>query len=112
MLVEERDTFLAHSMRVAVEGPWRVAPQKDDGGAAEAPVVVGVVGIGHVQGIVKKWDTVTKEDVAEVVKIPEASRSMRLTKFVVKTSFVLLSIYGGYRVLRNPIQRLSRIIVK
>lgn len=112
VLVQERDTFLAYSMRVAVEGPWRVAPQNDDGGATEAPVVVGVVGIGHVQGIVNKWDTVTKEDVAEVIKIPEASRSLRLTKFVLKTSFVLLSIYGGYRVLRNPIQRLSRIIVK
>jgi len=112
VLVEERDTFLAHSMRVAVEGPWRVAPQNDDGGAAEAPVVVGVVGIGHVQGIVKKWDTVTQDDVAEVVKIPEASRSLRLTRLALKSSFVLLSIYGGYRILRNPLQRLSRIIVK
>ena len=112
MLVEERDTFLAHSMRVAVEGPWRVAPQNDDGGAAEAPIVVGVVGIGHVQGIIKKWDTVTQDDVAEVVKIPEASRSLRLTRLALKSSFVLLSIYGGYRILRNPLQRLSRIIVK
>ena len=34
VLVEERDTFLAHSLRLAVDGPWRTAPQNDDGGSA------------------------------------------------------------------------------
>ena len=70
VLVEERDTFLAHSLRLAVDGPWRTAPQNDDGGSAEEPVVVGVVGIGHVNGIVRNWETVTEDDVAQVVKIP------------------------------------------
>jgi len=112
VLVEERDTFLAHSLRLAVDGPWRTAPQNDDGGSAEEPVVVGVVGIGHVNGIVRNWETVTEDDVAQVVKIPEPTRGQRFFKFAVKSSFALLTIYGGYRILRNPMQRLSKIIVR
>jgi len=55
---------------------------------------------------------VTEEDVAQVVKIPRPTRSQRLAKFVVKSTFVLLTLYGGYRLVRNPLHKLSRIIVK
>lgn len=111
VLVEERDIFLAHSMRLAADAPWRVTPQ-NDAGSIEAPVVVGVVGIGHMQGIAKNWDKVTNEDVARVVKIPAPTRSQRWTKVAIKTSFVLLSLYGGYRLLRNPMNRLAKILIK
>ena len=42
----------------------------------------------------------------------EPTRGQRFFKFAVKSSFALLTIYGGYRILRNPIQRLSKIIAK
>jgi len=114
VLVEERDLFLAHSMWLAANAPWRVSPQKETprGKGAQAPVVVGVVGIGHKKGIIKNWGQVTTQDVAKVVQIPEPTASQKYTKLAIKTSFVILSLYGSYRILRNPISRLTKILTK
>ena len=45
VFVDERDTFLAYSLRQASEAPFQ-----DGCGQSDPPVVVGVVGIGHVKG--------------------------------------------------------------
>ena len=111
VLVEERDVFLAHSLRMAVDMPRNLTPQ-DNLGPTEAPVVVGVVGIGHVAGITDKWNSVNREDVAKVLVIPQPTRSQKFVRAAVKTSFVCLSIYGGYRLFRNPINRLSKMVAQ
>ena len=62
VFVQERDLFLAHSLRIAVDSPVKFVPEQSTPHhmvTNEAPVVVGVVGIGHVSGIIANWDTVT-----------------------------------------------------
>ena len=49
VFVDERDTFLAYSLKQASEAPFQ-----NGCGESEPPVVVGVVGIGHVKGNLKK----------------------------------------------------------
>ena len=53
--VSERDLFLAHSLQMASDSIPSMA--------ASPRVVVGVVGIGHVPGIVENWGKVTKEQI-------------------------------------------------
>ena len=50
VFVDERDTFLAYSLRQASEAPFQ-----DGCGHSDPPVVVGVVGIGHVKGKFNKF---------------------------------------------------------
>ena len=52
VFVEERDTFLAYSLKQASE-----IPIHDTTRNREPRVVVGVVGLGHMAGIVQKFDT-------------------------------------------------------
>ena len=49
-------------------------------GLPDPPVVVGVVGIGHVTGIVQKFNTVCPTDVAKVIQLPPTSRSSKYIK--------------------------------
>ncbi len=59
----ERDLFLAHSLQVAADSiPMHAMPGRV-GEGADPVVVVGVVGIGHVPGILSNWGKVTKDDV-------------------------------------------------
>ncbi len=59
----ERDLFLAHSLQVAADSiPMHAMPGRL-GEGADPVVVVGVVGIGHVPGILSNWGKVTKDDV-------------------------------------------------
>merc|ERR1719402_1947412 len=78
VFVTERDLFLAHSLQMAADA-FPVPGAR--------PVIVGVVGIGHVPGIVKNWGAVTKEDVREVVRIEPPSRAQVVVRAAVKTLF-------------------------
>jgi pheromone shutdown protein TraB len=62
VLIDERDICLAHSLRSAAEP---ASNELVPGG--QSPVkVVGVVGLGHVAGIVRNWN---KElDVTQILK--------------------------------------------
>jgi hypothetical protein len=63
VFVTERDLFLAHSLQVAADSiPMHAMPGRV-GEGADPVVVVGVVGIGHVPGILSNWGKVTKDDV-------------------------------------------------
>ena len=60
MFVSERDLFLAHSLQMSADS----LPSYSAGSGVPSPrVVVGVVGIGHVPGIVANWGKVTKEQI-------------------------------------------------
>ena len=80
VLVEERDTYMAHELK-------KVTENRD--GSLKPPVVVAVVGVGHVAGILEKIDTVTDQDVAEVVQVPPF--------YMVKIGFVLMTTYLAYQ---------------
>ena len=55
VFVDERDTFLAYSLKQASEAPFQ-----NGCGESEPPVVVGVVGIGHVKGNFKENFSIIK----------------------------------------------------
>ena len=63
VFVAERDLFLAHSLQLAASSGAGRAGGEGAGAGGAAPAVVGVVGIGHVPGIVEHWGTVTTEQV-------------------------------------------------
>ena len=65
MFVSERDKFLAHSLQIAADSiPVHALGGRAGGAEAPAPVVVvGVVGIGHVPGIMLNWGKVSRDDI-------------------------------------------------
>ena len=75
VFVDERDIFLAHSLQMAADAI--PAHALNTSGRVindfNPPTVVGVVGIGHMPGIVKKWGTVTQDQVRAVVKVEPPS---------------------------------------
>jgi len=107
VFVSERDIFLSHSLQMAADAipVHAIAP---GGGLMEGfcpPVVVGVVGIGHVPGIVNNWGNVKKEDIREIVKIEPPSKMSIAVRFVIKTAFLGGCLYGAYRIGRIPVSR-------
>ena len=58
------------------------------------PILVGVLGIGHMLGFVKKWGTVTRDQVRAVVKVEPPSLLARAAVFTVKSL-----LWGGRGVL-------------
>jgi hypothetical protein len=56
--------FLAHSLQhVADSIPMHTMTSRAGTADLSATVVVGVVGIGHVPGIVQNWGKVTRDDI-------------------------------------------------
>ena len=114
VFVQERDLYLAHSLKLAANRPFGHHSPSVEYSVAdsilEEPVVVGVVGIGHVPGIVENWETVKPEDVARVVVIPPMSATERLTRIGIRLSFAMIALYAGYRVFRNPISKTISIM--
>lgn len=93
VLVNERDTYLTYSLQLAAQAvrdvrrPDHPVPAK----------VVGVVGIGHVPGILRNWGTVTDSDIAPLVSLPEQSWTSFLILKGVKYSFRGLLVIAAYR---------------
>lgn len=65
VLVTERDQFLTHSLRKCTQ---RIPVETNENGFVPA-TVVGVVGIGHVQGILKQWNQSTIQDIQHLMKL-------------------------------------------
>ena len=107
-MVIERDIFLAHSLRMAAETycQHNYDPTSPNGRVTDdPPVVVGVVGIGHVMGIGELFETVTLQDVCEVVKIPKPTRVQVWTGTVIRFGVLVGTIYGAYRVTKKILNR-------
>ncbi|XP_055605608.1 traB domain-containing protein [Uranotaenia lowii] len=101
VFVQERDLYLCHSLQVAA------LPQQLQDGSIRPVNVVGVVGIGHAEGIIKNWGKVESSTVASIVTIPPASFSHRAVKFIFKYGTLGLCAYGVFRIVRP---RLSRFL--
>ncbi|KAK3781471.1 hypothetical protein RRG08_019096 [Elysia crispata] len=89
--VKERDIYLAHSLRkVAQPIPCPDAPE-----GLVPSVVVGVVGIGHVQGIKENWNKDLEID--EICRLPQASMFSVVAKWGFRCSAIGLITYGCYK---------------
>jgi pheromone shutdown protein TraB len=93
VFVEERDTYLAYSLFLAA------TPVPDvralDGYIPQT--VVGVVGIGHVPGIVRNWGKVTEADIPPLLHLKETSRTSFYMVKGIKYSVLGLIGVGVYR---------------
>ncbi|KAH7947118.1 hypothetical protein HPB52_007564 [Rhipicephalus sanguineus] len=75
-------------------------------------VVVGVVGIGHVPGIVENWDKVSDVDIPPIMRIPEPSLPSKVLKLSIKASLLSLVVWGCWKALppsitQKPIEWVS-----
>lgn len=90
VFVHERDIFLTHSLQNAA------MPQLING-QLESKRVVGVVGMGHIPGIIKRFPEVQTPYIPEIMTIPPQS----LTSKIVRVSFRLsLLAFGGILIYR------------
>ena len=96
---------MAHSLKLAANRPFGHSSSSPNDSTHESSVVVGVVGIGHVPGIVQNWETVQPEDVAKVLVIPPMSKTERFTRIVIRTTFLGLTLYTGYKLLKGPVSK-------
>lgn len=64
VFVGERDTYLAYSLSLAASP----VPDPRSVTGYLPSTVVGVVGIGHVPGIVKQWGQVKDEDIPPLLR--------------------------------------------
>jgi len=104
VFVTERDLFLAHSLQMSADSLPPPSGASASGDTAKR-VVVGVVGIGHVPGILENWGKVTKEQIREVVKVDPPSRTVRVVKLACRAIFFGTCCYGAYRLARIPVSR-------
>ncbi len=77
ILIDERDRYLAHKIKTA--------PGKK---------IVAVVGAGHVPGIKKYWEVNT--DINALEKIPPRGMFMRIFKWILPLSILVLFILGFF----------------
>jgi hypothetical protein len=64
--------------------------------------VVGVVGMGHVPGIVQNWGKVTAADIPPIMKVPPPALSTRVLKLTVKASLFGLAVWVVFRIVPLP----------
>ncbi|OQV20064.1 Acid phosphatase type 7 [Hypsibius exemplaris] len=103
VLVSERDLFLAHILKSSIAKPIARANGPQPG------VVVGVVGIGHVSGIKRAWknDTMTPQELNDLLAIPQRSTGEKVLGVAVRVSLLALMGYGSYRLGRFAWTRLD-----
>lgn len=88
--VTERDMFLAHTLQKSADF------QKTSGGILRPVKVVGIIGIGHIKGIMKYWEKVDHLQIKEFLKIPPQKMSVQIATFCVKYGLAALVGYGSY----------------
>jgi len=96
VFVNERDVYLAHSLYLAATSD----AHRSNGGP-----IVGVVGMGHVPGIVKNWSNTTEEQVNELVKIPETPISSIIMRKTIKFSFYAITGFLVFKAGRSVLLR-------
>lgn len=93
VFVRERDILLSHSLQFA-------AQRKRDANGNVVPVnVVGVVGIGHSQGIQRNWGHISAEQIKDLLIVPPKKHvPLRYIRMVgVKYGLFTLCGYGCYK---------------
>uniref|UniRef100_T1IKH6 TraB domain-containing protein n=1 Tax=Strigamia maritima TaxID=126957 RepID=T1IKH6_STRMM len=105
VFVQERDIYLTHSLQIAMNSVS--GPNAKIGSVL--PVVVGIVGIGHVPGIVQNWNRISEADIPQLLHIPEATLSGKIIRYSFRASVIGLFVWGCWRIL--PLRRISNLVV-
>lgn len=103
VMVDERDAYLANNL-------WNACNSLEPG----IPVV-GVVGIGHSQGIEKYWATASEVNVNELLSLPPARSSIvgRVAKYSVYGGLVYVVYrYAAPQVLKSTVNELGNQVLK
>ncbi|RWS08216.1 traB domain-containing protein-like protein, partial [Dinothrombium tinctorium] len=93
VFVEERDIYLAYSLQLAASP----IPDMYSVNSYKPAIVVGVVGIGHVPGIVKNWSKVVDSDIPPLLTLPQRGLISIIIGKSVKYSFFGLLAWGCYK---------------
>eukprot|EP00088_Acartia_fossae_P066809 TRINITY_DN8299_c0_g2_i3.p1 TRINITY_DN8299_c0_g2~~TRINITY_DN8299_c0_g2_i3.p1 ORF type:complete len:719 (-),score=180.01 TRINITY_DN8299_c0_g2_i3:321-2477(-) len=98
VFVAERDVYLTHSLQVAAD----LTPLAGNRPPDASRKVVGVVGIGHMQGIIKHWGNVTYDEMKELTRVAPPSPVQRAATFLVKVTVLSGLCYAAYKVVKIP----------
>merc|ERR1712156_756433 len=95
VVFQDRELYLTNSLKLAADTPFvrhysQEREQKDS--IHEPPIVVGVVGIAHVEGIVQNWETVQPEDVEKLLNIPSKSKIEQFAGILLRGSLQICSV--------------------
>ncbi|XP_076106135.1 traB domain-containing protein-like isoform X2 [Mytilus galloprovincialis] len=93
VFVSERDVFLTHSLKNAAL-PLRSTEEPHE---LQPTTVVGVVGIGHMPGIIQNWPK-EKHDLREITSIPKGSIVGKLFVWSFRLTFIGVLSYGCFKV--------------
>ncbi|XP_013189546.2 traB domain-containing protein isoform X2 [Amyelois transitella] len=88
VFVVERDMFLCHSLQLAAMQPRR-----------EPCRIVGVVGIGHVNGIVQHWGKIKPQDIPPLLDVPPPSLTTRVVRVSVRVALAGALVYAAARLM-------------
>ncbi|KAK9399525.1 traB domain-containing protein [Crotalus adamanteus] len=94
-IVSERDIYLTYMLKQAAKRTELPRASEAEPRRCVPSVVVGVVGMGHVPGIEKNWNT--DLNIQEIMSVPPPSTSSKILKFVTKATVFGLVGYGCYR---------------
>jgi len=94
VIVDERDKFLTYSLQSCAGIVIEKTGLKPNHIVSRPQVVVGVVGLGHVAGIKNYWETITKEQIADLIIIPPQSKSSKVIKIVIKITTYGILLWG------------------
>ncbi|XP_071961496.1 traB domain-containing protein-like [Antedon mediterranea] len=96
VFVTERDMFLANSLRMCAQPFY-----SEHKNAYVAPVVVGVVGIGHTPGIVENWNNPPNtSQIQEIMKVPGRTLVGTIFRLSIRASVLGTVMFGCYRCYR------------
>ncbi|XP_033105618.1 traB domain-containing protein-like [Anneissia japonica] len=96
VFVTERDMFLANSLQMCTQPLY-----SEHKNAFVAPVVVGVVGIGHTPGIVENWNKPpSTNQLQEIMKVPGRSLLGHVLRLSIRASVLGTIMFGFYRCYR------------
>ncbi|XP_038061330.1 traB domain-containing protein-like [Patiria miniata] len=97
VFVSERDMYLANSLRMCAASLRY--PIQDE--VVLRPVVVGVVGIGHMPGIASHWEKpASLEDMQELTRVPAPSLAGRVFRWSLRASVLGMVAWGCYKCIR------------
>ncbi|KFV96471.1 TraB domain-containing protein, partial [Eurypyga helias] len=101
-IVSERDIYLTYMLKQAAKQIELPRASETEPRKYIPAVVVGVVGMGHVPGIEKNWNS--DLNIQEIMSVPPPSASSKIFKFVIKATVFGLMGYGCYRIGQRTVQ--------
>ncbi|XP_019879854.1 traB domain-containing protein [Aethina tumida] len=102
VFLEERDVYLTHSLQMAAVDKLRPSPKERNPNFKEPLKVVGVVGIGHMPGIVRLWPNDQSGKIEEIMHIPPPSLTSIAIRYTIRISLLSLGGYMIYKYVRVP----------